>query len=152
MGPYGGAGYDGVNYGSNYGGYGDSSLLGGIGRAEDLNRNGIPDHLEATKDKIDNYLAKTQQLGQKRLSVQVDYLNTPLEYQYLNQYHGFEHPLQGTPLGDYFKIPVPQPVLPQQFIQAPQQFQQPQPMPPQPQQPAPTAAPAPKSAPGSVKQ
>ena len=148
MGPYGGAGYD----GSNYGGYGDSSLLGGIGRAEDLNRNGIPDHLEATKDKIDNYLAKTQQLGQKRLSVQVDYLNTPLEYQYLNQYHGFEHPLQGTPLGDYFKIPVPQPVLPQQFQQAPQQFQQPQPMPPQPQQPAPTAAPAPKSAPGSVKQ
>jgi hypothetical protein len=93
--------------------FGQKSLLGGMTNFQDSNRNGIADYLEATKGKIDDYLAKTQLLGNRKLSVQVDYLNTPLEYQYLNQYHGFQHPLSGTPLGTYFNIPTPPP--PQQF-------------------------------------
>jgi len=37
-------------------------------------------------------------------SVQVDYLNTPLEWQYLNQYHGLKHPLSYTRLGQQFGL------------------------------------------------
>ena len=86
--------------------------------------------MEATKGKIDDYLAMTSTLGMRKLTVAVDYLNTPLEYQYLNQYHGFEHPLSRTQLGKYFNIPQPQqqtyqnpPSLYQQT--APTQYQQP---------------------------
>jgi hypothetical protein len=103
---YGGSSYGGNPYGGNS--YGDSNLLGGLTSLTDANRNGIADHLEATKSKIDDYLAKTYTLGNRKLTVAVDYLNTPLEYQYLNQYHGFQHPLAGTQLGSYFNIPSPQ--------------------------------------------
>jgi hypothetical protein len=56
-------------------------------------------HLAFTKDKIDDHLAKLYKLGNRRLSVQVDYANTPLEYLYLQKYHKFPHPLKGTALG-----------------------------------------------------
>merc|ERR1719427_2423388 len=36
----------------------------------------------------------------------------PLEYQYLNQYHGFPNPLSGTPLGPRFGLPGPKYVPP----------------------------------------
>ena len=84
------------------------SFFGQLNQLQDSNNNGIADHLEMTKSKIDDYLAKTQQLGNRKLSVQVDYLNTPLEYQFLSQYHGIQHPLSGTSLGDYFNVPKPQ--------------------------------------------
>ena len=63
----------------------DQSIFQQLGQLQDVNQNGVPDHLEMTKSKIDDYLAKTQQLGNRKLSVQLEYLNTPLEYQYLSQ-------------------------------------------------------------------
>merc|ERR1719466_384924 len=65
----------------------------------DSNEDGIPDHLQETKNKIDDYLAKQWLLGKRKLTVSVNYGNTPLEYQYLNQYHGIPHPLKGTRVG-----------------------------------------------------
>jgi hypothetical protein len=102
-------------------------LLGGLTNLQDSNNNGVPDFMETTKSKIDDYLAKTQQLGTRKLSVEVNYLNTPLEYQYLNQYHGFQHPLAGTPLGNLFNVPSPQTpqYQTQQYTQTPQ-YQTPQ--------------------------
>ena len=55
-------------FGSTRGDSRDQSLLGGLTNMEDSNRNGIADHLEMTKSKIDDYLAKTQLLGNKKLS------------------------------------------------------------------------------------
>jgi len=68
---------------------------------------GVHDHLYATKHRIDSYLAKSYLLGKKRLNVEVKYLNTPLEYQYLNQYHGLKHPLTHTPFAGLFGIRNP---------------------------------------------
>jgi len=36
--------------------------------------------------------------------VQLNYLNTPLEYQYLNQYHGIQHPLTNTQLAQPYGL------------------------------------------------
>jgi hypothetical protein len=44
-------------------------------------------------------------LGKRKLSLSVNYANIPLEYQYLNQYHGMPIPGAGTPLGDRLNIP-----------------------------------------------
>jgi len=71
----------------------------GITNPDDMDEDGIPDHLRATQNKIDDYLAKQWLLGKRKLTVSVNYGNTPLEYQYLQQYHGMPNPLQGTPLG-----------------------------------------------------
>ena len=38
------------------------------------------------------------QYGKRRLTVDVDYKRVPLGYKYLEQYHGFKHPLAGTGL------------------------------------------------------
>jgi len=65
---------------------------------------GHHDHLYATKHNIDAYLANSYLHGKRKLSVQVDYLNTPLEWQYLNQYHGLKHPLSYTRLGQQFGL------------------------------------------------
>ena len=123
-GDYGG--YGGYNDDRRYGGYDDSySGYGSVPYSNNMYSmlsgftSGVPDHLAMTKSKIDDYLAKTQQLGNRKLSVQVDYLNSPLEYQYLNQYHGFQHPLAGTSLGDYFNVPRPATAPPPQLFQAP---------------------------------
>merc|ERR1719290_423746 len=72
----------------------------GITNPDDMDEDGIPDHLRETQNKIDDYLAKQWLLGKRKLTVSVNYGNTPLEYQYLQQYHGMPNPLQGTPLAD----------------------------------------------------
>jgi len=77
---------------------------------EDLDGDGEPDHLVETRNKIDDYLAKQWLLGKRKLSIQVNYGNVPLEYQYLNQYHGFPNPLANTPLGPKFGLPGPRPL------------------------------------------
>merc|ERR1719378_682733 len=74
---------------------------------EDLDGDGEADHLVETRNKIDDYLAKQWLLGKRKLSIQVNYGNVPLEYQYLNQYHGFPNPLANTPLGPKFGLPGP---------------------------------------------
>jgi len=64
---------------------------------DDLDQDGLPDHLVATRHKIDDYIAKQWKLGKRKLTVQVTANKVPLEYQYLSQYHGFPNPLAGTP-------------------------------------------------------
>jgi len=61
-----------------------------------------PYHLK--RKHIDRYLAHSYLLGRQRLSVQLNYLNTPLEYQYLNQYHGIQHPLTNTQLAQPYGL------------------------------------------------
>merc|ERR1719470_827692 len=84
--------------------------LGAIDDSEDLDGDGEPDHLVETRNKIDDYLAKQWLLGKRKLTVSVNYGNMPLEYQYLNQYHGFPNPLVGTPMGPRFGLPGPAPM------------------------------------------
>jgi len=83
-----------------------------ISNGDDLDNDGEPDHLVETRHKIDDYLAKQWLLGKRKLTVSVNYGNMPLEYQYLNQYHGFPNPLAGTPLGPRFGLPGPAPMPP----------------------------------------
>merc|ERR1719205_429537 len=101
--------------------------LGGIDDADDLDGDGEPDHLVETRNKIDDYLAKQWLLGKRKLTVSVNYGNMPLEYQYLNQYHGFPNPLAGTPLGPRFGLPGPRPLPPRPI--APGPFRPPPPPP-----------------------
>jgi len=91
---------------------GISNMLdrGIISQGDDLDNDGEPDHLVETRHKIDDYLAKQWLLGKRKLTVSVNYGNMPLEYQYLNQYHGFPNPLAGTPLGPRFGLPGPAPL------------------------------------------
>merc|ERR1711887_25218 len=93
---------------------GISNMLdaGIISQGDDLDNDGEPDHLVETRHKIDDYLAKQWLLGKRKLTVSVNYGNMPLEYQYLNQYHGFPNPLAGTPLGPRFGLPGPRPLPP----------------------------------------
>merc|ERR1719500_1425357 len=83
-----------------------------VSDGDDLDGDGEPDHLVETRNKIDDYLAKQWLLGKRKLTVSVNYGNMPLEYQYLNQYHGFPNPLAGTPLGPRFGLPGPRPLPP----------------------------------------
>merc|ERR1712025_1048168 len=93
---------------------GISNMLdaGIIRDGDDVDEDGEPDHLVETRHKIDDYLAKQWLLGKRKLTVSVNYGNMPLEYQYLNQYHGFPNPLAGTPLGPRFGLPGPVPLPP----------------------------------------
>merc|ERR1719347_1502446 len=93
---------------------GISNMLdaGIIRNGDDVDEDGEPDHLVETRHKIDDYLAKQWLLGKRKLTVSVNYGNMPLEYQYLNQYHGFPNPLAGTPLGPRFGLPGPVPLPP----------------------------------------
>merc|ERR1719470_516920 len=119
--------------------------LGAIDDSEDLDGDGEPDHLVETRNKIDDYLAKQWLLGKRKLTVSVNYGNMPLEYQYLNQYHGFPNPLVGTPMGPRFGLPGPAKLPPRPM--APGPFRPPPPAPPAqypaPPPPAPYPAPAP---------
>merc|ERR1719369_1224558 len=74
---------------------------------DDLNSDDVVDHLQETQNRIDNYLAKQWLLGKRKLTVSVNYGNIPLEYQFLQQYHGMPNPLAGTPLGPRFGMPGP---------------------------------------------
>merc|ERR1712002_244133 len=100
---------------------GISNLLdaGIIRDGDDVDEDGEPDHLVETRHKIDDYLAKQWLLGKRKLTVSVNYGNMPLEYQYLNQYHGFPNPLAGTPLGPRFGLPGPAPLPPKPVAPGP---------------------------------
>merc|ERR1719341_2339251 len=109
-GPYGGFGRRfGRKYGRGFGGYGGLHGMWGLagqfdpfghGEFEDMlddqNADDYPygadpekdEHLMSTSAWLEKYLQKQWQLGKRKLQVQVDFGNVPLEWEYLNQYHG----------------------------------------------------------------
>merc|ERR1711928_234910 len=139
-----------------FGGTGSLGLMDFLGAGEDLvedlmedMRDQNSDDLEAdeqlssSRARLEKYLQKQWQLGKRKLQVQVDFGNVPLEWEYLNQYHGVRHPLAMTGLGpkyglagpsspmyDYGYGPVQQgrPPMPSSFFgpQTPGFWQQPQ--------------------------
>merc|ERR1711962_1245538 len=92
-------------------GFGDLGTLGlmdFLGGGEDFMedmRDQNSDDLEAderltsSKARLEKYLQKQWQLGKRKLQVQVEFGNVPLEWEYLNQYHGVRHPLAMTAFG-----------------------------------------------------
>merc|ERR1719370_2104083 len=135
-----------------FGGLGTLGLMDLLGGGEDFMedmRDQNSDDLEAdeqlssSKARLEKYLQKQWQLGKRKLQVQVDFGNVPLEWEYLNQYHGVRHPLAMTafgpkyglsgppsPMYDYGYGPVQQgrPPMPSSFFgpQTPGLWQQPQ--------------------------
>jgi len=135
-----------------FGGLGTLGLMDFLGGGEDFMedmRDQNSDDLEAdeqlssSKARLEKYLQKQWQLGKRKLQVQVDFGNVPLEWEYLNQYHGVRHPLAMTafgpkyglagppsPMYDYGYGPVQQgrPPMPSSFFgpQTPGFWQQPQ--------------------------
>merc|ERR1712112_441523 len=104
--PYGGFGpfVDGLGgyYGRPYGGFGGqmrkSGRNGGFGKKYGVDPED-DEHLTSTSARLEKYLQKQWQLGKRKLQVQVDFGNVPLEWEYLNQYHGVRHPLSMTAFG-----------------------------------------------------
>merc|ERR1719180_705728 len=133
MGGYGGfGGYGGRfggRFGGRYGGYGGfgglNSMLGPAGRFDpygdyedvmfDQNADDYPyggfdeedEHLTSTSARLEKYLQKQWQLGKRKLQVQVDFGSVPLEWEYLNQYHGVRHPLSQTAFGPKYGLAGP---------------------------------------------
>merc|ERR1719209_1697838 len=79
------------------GGMGMLGLMNFLGGGEDLMEDtrdqnsddlGADDYLTSSKARLEKYLQKQWQLGKRKLQVQVDFGNVPLEWEYLNQYHG----------------------------------------------------------------
>merc|ERR1712179_532190 len=116
-GKYGGHfGGFGTKYGGGFGGYG--GRFGPYGVFEDMfddqNADDYPfgadleeeedDHLTSTSARLEKYLQKQWQLGKRKLQVQVDFGNVPLEWEYLNQYHGVRHPLSMTAFGPKYGL------------------------------------------------
>jgi len=69
-----------------------AALMGAMGEKEKTDDDkeggeGSGDNLSETKNKIDDYLQKSYKLGQRKLSVEFEKSNLPLEYQFLQQYH-----------------------------------------------------------------
>merc|ERR1712112_178109 len=62
------------------------------------------EHLKSTSARLEKYLQKQWQLGKRKLQVQVDFGNVPLEWEYLNQYHGVRHPLSMTAFGPKYGL------------------------------------------------
>jgi len=119
-GKYGGHfGGFGTKYGGGFGGYG--GRFGPYGVFEDMfddqNADDYPfgadleeeedDHLTSTSARLEKYLQKQWQLGKRKLQVQVDFGNVPLEWEYLNQYHGVRHPLAMTAFGPKYGLAGP---------------------------------------------
>merc|ERR1719507_2934541 len=119
-GKYGGHfGGFGTKYGGGFGGYG--GRFGPYGVFEDMfddqNADDYPfgadleeeldDHLTSTSARLEKYLQKQWQLGKRKLQVQVDFGNVPLEWEYLNQYHGVRHPLSMTAFGPKYGLAGP---------------------------------------------
>merc|ERR1719153_2104798 len=69
---------------------------------DDLDFDGVPDHLTATKHKIDEFIAKQWKLGKRKLTVSANFHSIPLEYQYLGKFHGFPNPVAGMDLGQKY--------------------------------------------------
>merc|ERR1712055_1185920 len=65
------------------------------------------EHLKSTSARLEKYLQKQWQLGKRKLQVQVDFGNVPLEWEYLNQYHGVRHPLSMTAFGPKYGLAGP---------------------------------------------
>merc|ERR1719319_604659 len=123
----------------------------------------VEEAMGSPKKRLDNYLRTQWAQGKKKLQVQVDYGNVPLEWEYLNQYHGIQHPLAmtrfaqkyglpgapapiqtfGAPMGmgmpmlmPGYPMPMPRPMMPMPY--PPMAPRQPQPYPPMaPSQPQP---------------
>merc|ERR1711928_234219 len=62
------------------------------------------EQLSSSKARLEKYLQKQWQLGKRKLQVQVDFGNVPLEWEYLNQYHGVRHPLAMTAFGPKYGL------------------------------------------------
>merc|ERR1712240_523141 len=97
-------------------GLGTLGLMDFLGSGEDLvedTRDQNSDDLEAdeqltsSKARLEKYLQKQWQLGKRKLQVQVDFGNVPLEWEYLNQYHGVRHPLAMTAFGPKYGLAGP---------------------------------------------
>merc|ERR1712193_236718 len=98
------------------GGLGMLGLMNFFGGGEDLMENtrdqnsddlGADEYLTSSKARLEKYLQKQWQLGKRKLQVQVDFGNVPLEWEYLNQYHGVRHPLAMTAFGPKYGLAGP---------------------------------------------
>merc|ERR1719474_2536245 len=98
------------------GGMGMLGLLNLLGGSEDLMEDtrdqnsddlGADEYLTSSKARLEKYLQKQWQLGKRKLQVQVDFGNVPLEWEYLNQYHGVRHPLAMTAFGPKYGLAGP---------------------------------------------
>merc|ERR1712126_200251 len=119
-GRYGGVGMNFGGFGGKYGGFypfgdyedmfddrNDDDFLAdlyGVDLEED-------EHLTSTRARLEKYLQKQWQLGKRKLQVQVDFGNVPLEWEYLNQYHGVRHPLAMTVFGPKYGLAGPPPPM-----------------------------------------
>merc|ERR1712062_783162 len=99
-----------------FGGTGSLGLMDFLGAGEDFMedmRDQNSDDLEADEQssspraRLEKYLQKQWQLGKRKLQVQVDFGNVPLEWEYLNQYHGVRHPLAMTAFGPKYGLAGP---------------------------------------------
>merc|ERR1719370_742254 len=100
-------------------GFGNMGMLGLmnlLGGGEDLMEDtrdqnsddlGADEYLTSSKARLEKYLQKQWQLGKRKLQVQVDFGNVPLEWEYLNQYHGVRHPLSMTAFGPKYGLAGP---------------------------------------------
>merc|ERR1719402_1455393 len=68
---------------------------------------GADEYLTSTSARLEKYLQKQWQLGKRKLQVQVDFGNVPLEWEYLNQYHGVRHLLSMTAFGPKYGLAGP---------------------------------------------
>merc|ERR1719323_2229449 len=102
------------------GGLGMLGLMNFFGGGEDLLEDtrdqnlddlGADEHLTSSKARLEKYLQKQWQLGKRKLQVQVDFGNVPLEWEYLNQYHGVRHPLAMTVFGPKYGLAGPPPPM-----------------------------------------
>jgi len=102
------------------GGLGMLGLMNFFGGGEDLMEDtrdqnsddlGADEHLTSSKARLEKYLQKQWQLGKRKLQVQVDFGNVPLEWEYLNQYHGVRHPLAMTAFGPKYGLAGPPPPM-----------------------------------------
>merc|ERR1719184_266967 len=98
------------------GGMGMLGLMNFFGVGEDLMEDtrdqnsddlGADEPLTSSKARLEKYLQKQWQLGKRKLQVQVDFGNVPLEWEYLNQYHGVRHPLAMTAFGPKYGLAGP---------------------------------------------
>merc|ERR1719192_840475 len=95
------------------GGMGMLGLMNLLGGGEDLMEDardqnsddlGADEYLTTSKARLEKYL-------QKQLQLQVDFGNVPLEWEYLNQYHGVRHPLAMTAFGPKYGLAGPPPPM-----------------------------------------
>merc|ERR1719204_1444638 len=102
------------------GGMGMLGLMNFFGDGEDLMEDtrdqnsddlGADERLISSKARLEKYLQKQWQLGKRKLQVQVGFGNVPLEWEYLNQYHGVRHPLAMTAFGPKYGLTGPPPPM-----------------------------------------